>query len=57
MDRHEHIQLKALEVMSHNDLNSYIEHVNSSPWRQRYHVESVIGSINAPAAVFFEGIS
>lgn len=57
MDRHEHIQLKALEVMSHNDLNSYIEHVNSSPWRQRYHVESVIGSINAPAAVFYDGSS
>lgn len=57
MDRHENIQLKALETMSHNDLISYIEHVNSCPWRQKYHVQSVIGSINAPAAVFYDDIN
>lgn len=56
MDRHENIQLKALEAMSHNDLNSYIEHVDSSPWRQNYHVQSVLGSVNAPAAVYYDEI-
>lgn len=56
MDRHENIQLKALEAMSHNDLNSYIEHVNSCPWRQKYHVQSVLGSLIAPAVVFYDDI-
>ncbi|MCD2137327.1 GH32 C-terminal domain-containing protein [Salinicoccus halitifaciens] len=54
MDRHEDIQLKALETLSHEDLNSYIEHVKNSPWRQKYHIESVFGALNAPAAIFYD---
>lgn len=54
MDRHENIQLKALEILSQDDLNSYIDHVKSSPWRQKYHIQSVFGAVNAPAAIFYD---
>ncbi|CAM4288677.1 GH32 C-terminal domain-containing protein [Lacicoccus alkaliphilus] len=54
MDRHDDIQLKALERLSHDDLNSYIEHVKSSPWRQKFHVQSVFGALAAPAAAFYD---
>ncbi len=54
MDKHDDIRLKPLETLSHDDLNSYIEHVSRSPWRQKYHVQSVFGALNAPAAVFYD---
>lgn len=45
-----------IETLNHDELDKLIDKVDSSPWRQGYHIQPVTGYMASPAAFFsYEG--